>query len=202
MQNQYLLVVDGKPKGPFTPAELKENNIKPDSFVKCVGMDDYKEAQEIDELVKFLGFKSPNRTIQYYASLDQRLLACAIDYFIVSLLLSIIALLIIVSLNNHHQQLTVVLFAAFAFFPLKFLYSIICEASPMQASLGKKLVNIRVADATGKRLSLSQSIVRNLLKLLSFFSLGIGYIICLFNKQNQCLHDYLAKSIVIKDRLL
>jgi len=30
----------------------------------------------------------------------------------------------------------------------------------------------------------------------------VGYIICFFNKKQQCLHDMIAGTLVVKDRLL
>ncbi|HEY0244960.1 MAG TPA: DUF4339 domain-containing protein, partial [Mucilaginibacter sp.] len=56
MSESYTLVINGKPEGPFSLAQLKEYKIKPGDFVKTAAMDDYKEAHEIAELREFLGF--------------------------------------------------------------------------------------------------------------------------------------------------
>jgi hypothetical protein len=82
-QSEYILVIKGKPEGPFTLARLKEMGIKADDFVKTTNMDDYKQAHEVVELRKILGFKK-QVLLQYFGSFDQRLLASAIDTFMVS----------------------------------------------------------------------------------------------------------------------
>jgi hypothetical protein len=51
----YLVVVEGKPQGPFSIEELKQLNIQPGTFVKSPDLDDYKEAHELAELRELLG---------------------------------------------------------------------------------------------------------------------------------------------------
>src|SRR6476619_7054087 len=82
--SQYILVINGKPEGPFTIAELKERKIKPGDFVKTPEMDDYKEAHEVAELRQLFGFRKQPQPLQYFGSFDQRLLATVIDWLIVS----------------------------------------------------------------------------------------------------------------------
>src|SRR5690606_18901005 len=82
-ENGYYLVVAGKPTGPFIIEELKTKSVKPDSYLKTAAMDDYKEAHEIAELRTSLGFKQQYTVPQYFAGFDLRLLATAIDWFIV-----------------------------------------------------------------------------------------------------------------------
>ena len=77
MSQTYLLVINGKPQGPFSLQQLKEFKIKPGDFVKTVEMDDYKEAHEIAELRDLLGFRKQPLIPQYFGSFDQRLLASA-----------------------------------------------------------------------------------------------------------------------------
>ncbi len=50
MANSYLLVINGKPEGPFSVEQLRSLDIKSGDFVKTAEMDDYKEAHEIAEL--------------------------------------------------------------------------------------------------------------------------------------------------------
>ena len=52
---QYIVVIQGKPSGPYSPEELKGLKIKAGTFVKTEEMGDYKEAHEIPELCEFLG---------------------------------------------------------------------------------------------------------------------------------------------------
>ncbi len=47
-------------------------------------MDDYKEAHELPELRQLLNLKTETILPQYFATLDIRLLAVVIDYFILT----------------------------------------------------------------------------------------------------------------------
>jgi hypothetical protein len=68
MPVSYLLVINGKPEGPFTIEQLKEKGVKPGDFVKTAAMDDYKEAHEIAELRRLLGFRQQPLIPQYFGS--------------------------------------------------------------------------------------------------------------------------------------
>lgn len=198
----YTVVVRGKPQGPYTLQELKQMEIFPDTFVRKPGMDDYKEAHEIEEIRLLMGFGIPKNTPQYFASFDQRLMAWAIDYFIIVLFYAIIIAMAVVFIED--KQLRISLIATgFILVPFtKFVYNIIAETSKTQGTIGKKLIDIKVTDDYGARLSFSTGIARNLSKILSNLTLGFGYIYCFFNKKQQCLHDIIAGTLVIKDRLL
>ncbi|WP_293297121.1 RDD family protein [Pedobacter sp. UBA4863] len=198
----YTIVVKGKPQGPYTLEELKQMAILPDTFVRKPGMDDYKEAHEIAELRELLGFVAPQHIPQYFASFDQRLMAWAIDYFIITLVYAIIVALAVVYIADQQLRM-VLLITGIALVPFtKFLYNVIGDASKTQGTVGKKLMDIKVTDECGARITLGISIARNLAKILSNFLFGFGYIYCFFNKKQQCLHDVIAKTLVIKDRLL
>ena len=102
MAQTYILVIEGKPEGPFSIEELKSLRIKPGDFVKTPEMDDYKEAQEIAELREVLGFAKPALLMQYFGSFDQRLLASVLDWFIL-LGVSIIIAFVVVLLFIHDK---------------------------------------------------------------------------------------------------
>lgn len=198
----YTIVVKGKPQGPYTLEELRKLEIFPDTFVRKPGMDDYKEAHEIPELRELLGFVAPKHTPQYFASFDQRLMAWAIDYFIITVVYAVLLAIAILIIEAKDIRMFLVLVAVVLIFLSKFLYNIIGEISKTQGTIGKKLMDIKVADEYGVRLTFSTALIRNLCKIISNVSFGIGYIICFFNKKQQCLHDMIAGTLVIKDRLL
>jgi uncharacterized RDD family membrane protein YckC len=75
------------------------------------------------------------------------------------------------------------------------------ESSPKQATYGKQLLKIKVCDLEGRRITTGRSISRNLFKIFSLISV-IGYLLSFFNKKQQCLHDIMAETLVMKDRLL
>ena len=199
---EYTVVINGKPEGPFSIEGIKELGILPGSFVRKPGMDDYKEAHEFPELRALLGFKYQQTAPQYFASFDQRLLASAIDYFLLMLLYIFILLLSFMFIEDKNQRI----FIFVGFLPVvpiaKLIYSSIAEASVRQATIGKRLMNIKVADLTGSPVKLSNSFGRNIAKAISVLPLFFGYLYSFLNKKGQCWHDIIANTLVIKDRLI
>ena len=207
---QYILVINGRPEGPFSIAQLKEKNIKPGDFVKTPAMDDYKEAHEIAELREMLGFRLQPLPLQYFGSFDQRLLAAVLDWLIVSSVFIAAALIIvgIASLFVTADDKTTKMVVAGAsvvilsLIPIaNIIYHIVMESSAKQATYGKQLLKIRVTDLQGLRIDRAKAFTRNFFKIASTLTLFIGYLMSFFNKKQQCLHDYIAETLVIKDRL-
>lgn len=197
----YFLVIDGKPQGPFTLEELKNKSVKPDSFLKTPSMDDYKEAQEFPELCTFLGFSKQYTQPQYFAGFDLRLLAAAIDWFIIFGIVSFLALILILILNQANSNLYIIGFG-FALLPiLKFIYQIFLEYH-QQATWGKKMLNIKVTNLQGLAPSFTQVFIRNVAKIISTATFFFGYLYSFLNKKQQTLHDLIANTLVIKDRLV
>ena len=199
--DRYILVINGKPAGPFSVDELKAHKIKPGDFVKTPAMDDYKEAHEIAELRQLFGFSKQALPLQYFAGFDQRMLASAIDWFIVSGGFILLAFVGIILIDDKLLRIYVALGLLAPIIPANFIYHIVLEASAKQGTYGKQLLNIRVTDMEGQRIDTAKAFSRNFLKLLSTATLLIGYLISFFNKKQQCLHDILAETLVIKDRL-
>ncbi|MEO5910652.1 MAG: RDD family protein [Pelobium sp.] len=197
----YTLVVNGKPIGPFTLNELKENRVKPDSFVRKSGMDDYKEAHEFPELRTLFGFSRQFADPQYFAGFDLRLFASVIDWFIIFGILAFFELLLALMLNDRTKSL-VIIGSGIVLLPiLKFFYHIYMEFH-QQATVGKKLINIKVTNMQGLAPSLSEVFIRNISKIISTGLLFFGYLYSFLNKKQQCLHDVMGNTLVIKDRLV
>ncbi len=198
----YTIVIAGKPQGPYTLEELKQFQILPGTFIRKPGMGDYKEAHEIEEIRQLMGFGAQQTAPQYFASFDQRLMAWAIDFFLIATLYAVLIFLSFLFL--HQQSVRVVLLGGMAVLvPLtKLIYNVFADASKTQGTIGKKLMDIKVSDLNGRRVNLSTSLLRNLAKIISTITLGIGYIYSFFNKKQQCLHDVVAGTLVMKDRLL
>ena len=199
---KYILVINGRPEGPFGIDELKERGLKPTDFVRTDGMDDYKEAHELPELRALFGFTSQLTAPQYFGSFDQRLLAAVLDWFIVSGGFILLAFLVVMFTNDRFIRLVVTV-SLLIIIPLaNLVYHVMMECSGRQATYGKQLLKIRVTDIAGQRITAGRALGRNVAKLCSVLTLFIGYLFAFFNKRQQCLHDMLADTLVIKDRLI
>jgi len=201
MSPTYFLVINGRPEGPFSLEQLKALNIRPGDFVKSARMDDYKEAREIVELRELLGFSVPAFTPQYFGSFDQRLLASALDWFFVAGFCIIPAFLISLFIKDTQSHLLIAIGLLIIIPVVKFIYQIVMECSARQATFGKQILAIKVCDMQGKRISFGLAAGRNLAKVFSALPFFIGYLFAFFNKQQQCLHDMIAGTLVVKDRL-
>jgi uncharacterized RDD family membrane protein YckC len=198
----YTVVINGKPEGPYRFDELESLKIKPGTFLRKPGMDDYKEAHEFAEIRELLGFSFEQTAPQYFASFDQRLLAMVIDYFLITTIYLLFAVISFFFIDDKTQRIYVVALLLPLIYFSKFLYGVFVEASVQQATIGKKLLNIKVTDLVGNQISLSTSFARHLCKLLSALPLFFGYLYSFLNKKQQCWHDLIAGTLVIKQRLL
>jgi uncharacterized RDD family membrane protein YckC len=198
--NLYTVVINGKPNGPYTLNELSELEISPGTFIKKEGMVDYKEAHELEEIRELFGLKTIKVAPQYYASLERRLMATLFDIFSVFLFHAVIVSVLFL-LVPRKQQLEIIQYASLSVPLVFYLYLIIAEASSMQATFGKKALGIKVSDLNGDRITFGTSLTRNLGKIVCNLTLGIGYLIGIFSSRNQCLHDTMADTLVIKSRL-
>lgn len=81
---------------------------------------------------------------------------------------------------------------------IQILYYSIMESSNSQATLGKMAMGIKVTDMQGGRLDFTRAFLRNLCKLISDFTMFIGYIMAGFTEKRQALHDLIAGALVVK----
>src|SRR5262249_7186149 len=86
--------------------------------------------------------------------------------------------------------ISVKLFLAFPYFTLM-------ESSHWQATLGKRLMGIRVTDMNGARISFGRATGRYFLKSVSSFEFMLGYLVS-FSDQRQTWHDYMAGTLVVR----
>jgi uncharacterized RDD family membrane protein YckC len=82
---------------------------------------------------------------------------------------------------------------------LSWLYFALMESSDRQATFGKAMLNLRVADANGNRLSFGHASGRFFSKIITgMVPFGIGYIMAGFTQKKQALHDFIAGTVVIR----
>jgi uncharacterized RDD family membrane protein YckC len=165
-------------------------------------MDDYQEAHEVEELRGLLGFSKQHLAPQYFAGFDQRWMASALDWFMVSLVIVFLGVIALLFISEKSTQIIIAV-SVLGIIPIaNFIYHIIMEASAKQGTYGKQILKIKVTDLQGERIAFAQSLGRNLAKILSVLTLFMGYLYSFFNSKQQCLHDVVAGTLVIKDRLI
>jgi uncharacterized RDD family membrane protein YckC len=81
---------------------------------------------------------------------------------------------------------------------LGLLYWSLLESSPLQATLGKMALGLKVTDLEGRRLSFPRALGRTLAKLLSTLLFMIGYLMVGWTARKQGLHDLIAGTLVVK----
>ncbi len=82
-------------------------------------------------------------------------------------------------------------------FLVAFLYDFILVASPLHATLGKKLLKIEVLKSNGETLSIFSAFLRSLMKFITGFIFFFLWLICLFTNKKQNLHDLIADGPII-----
>ena len=146
-----------------------------------------------------------------YAGFWLRVVACVIDLIIVSLVSGLLIALFGLT-NSHSSSDTEAVNIAFYDFTyewidfsntllslfLEFVYAAALESSKFQATVGKIITGIKVADQTGKRISFGRATARHFSKFLSALILGFGFLMVAWTQKKQGLHDKIAETIVIK----
>jgi uncharacterized RDD family membrane protein YckC len=150
-------------------------------------------------------------TSPQYADFLERFVAYLIDNLFLSILTSVVMIPFVVIVfailgvaNSSDSTgliilglLLVTMLAILISVALNWWYNAYFEASKWQGTPGKRIMNIAVVDLSGNRVTLKMSSVRFLVKWVTS-SFSLVYIVMLFNKQFQNLHDMAAETLVIK----
>jgi uncharacterized RDD family membrane protein YckC len=78
------------------------------------------------------------------------------------------------------------------------VYFTLFESSSLQASPGKWLTGMKVADLEGRRISYLRACVRYMGKVLSAVLLFAGFVMVAFHRRKQGLHDVIAQTLVLR----
>ena len=136
-----------------------------------------------------------------YAGFGARAGAAVIDMIIMQVVTMLINALFIAMLLRNMTDGSVFLATvgplivggAFAMF-----YTVWLESSPWQATLGKRMLGLKVVDVQGRRISFGKSSWRNMAKGLSMLSLGVGYLMPLWDRRKQAMHDKAVGCLVVR----
>lgn len=94
---------------------------------------------------------------------------------------------------------TVTITTGFVGLVVAWLYFAFQESSEAGATLGKRILGLRVVRGIdGSRLTFARATGRFLAKFVSAFILLIGYIMAGFTERKRALHDMIADTVVIK----
>ena len=78
-----------------------------------------------------------------------------------------------------------------------FIYWILMESSKCQSTFGKMALGIYVTDCKGNRLSIVRALGRNFLKIISCFTMMIGFMMAGWTTKKQALHDKISNCLVV-----
>jgi uncharacterized RDD family membrane protein YckC len=208
MDNAYYILEDGEQKGPFTFDELID--MGPDIHTRVLSplADTWQDACDLPEFFQYFeahGIHFP--TEDNLASFWIRLLAFIIDLVLLSFVMDIILVILISkgimpniqSFDSYSKMpYSKILILQLVFYSTLIIYNSICEASAMQGSIGKKVCKLAVVDADGAGLTYLNAFVRSLGKIVSLFFYGAGFLSIFWSEHRQAMHDYLAKTYVVK----
>lgn len=91
-------------------------------------------------------------------------------------------------------------FIDYIIYGISVLYMAYFLASKKQATLGKRIMGIYVANSDGSKLSVAKSIARAGATLVTAATLGFGFFIVIFTKEKISLHDFLCDTRVFHGR--
>lgn len=135
-----------------------------------------------------------------YAEFSLRVLAFLIDNVIMTIVLILMLFPRVIRMAADPEKLAQDPVFFVASLTLALFYYTIFEASPWQATPGKRALRMRVCDVNGGRLRFVACLIRQMAKVLGGLTLYIGYFIASVTSRRQALHDLLAGSLVVRER--
>lgn len=146
---------------------------------------------------------SNNAEVLVYAGFWTRFLAEFLDLLLIAggvilMLIAIAGLMIVGGRDNIVDNHLAVSIFYIVIAGLSLAYFILMESGEQCATFGKRWMNIKILDTSGRRLSPSRALGRLIARFLTHLSLLIGFLIQPVTPRKQALHDLLAKTIVVK----
>jgi uncharacterized RDD family membrane protein YckC len=136
-----------------------------------------------------------------YGAIWRRFLACLIDYAIIGTCMAPVLVLLIWAADTTNSELikslagTTLVFGAII---ADWLYNAKMISSTRQATYGKQFMGLKVTNIQGERIGFGQATGRYFAKFLSTFAAFVGFVIAIFTKRKQALHDIVALTLVLK----
>jgi uncharacterized RDD family membrane protein YckC len=179
-------------KKPDSWQDIQKDTVR--GTIKCNACSEAYNAKEIAEgkydiTQKSSGIKSGNHK---FANFGQRLLAYLIDQVILIIIIVVLGRLLTLSSSpvdvEAFQGLAIV---------ISWLYFAFQESSKKQATIGKRILAIKVTGISGQKISFGNATGRFFGKILSGAIFGIGFLMAIWTEKKQTLHDQLANTLVL-----
>jgi uncharacterized RDD family membrane protein YckC len=136
-----------------------------------------------------------------YANFGQRFVAAFVDGILVNILGAVFSfpagLALGATLGADAQNIAPIVGGLIGLC-VGWLYSALQESSESRATLGKKMMGLKVVDLSGGQISFMQATGRHFGKLVSLATCMVGYLMQPFTEKKQALHDMMASTLVIK----
>lgn len=136
-----------------------------------------------------------------YAGFWRRFAAWLIDSAIVGALPLVVALIIapiFFTSSKAVALLGVIFFIVPVLGTVGWLYYALMESSAFQATLGKRVMGLKVTGMNGEAISFGRASGRFFAKFLSSMILMAGYVMAAFTSRKQALHDMVAGCMVVR----
>lgn len=133
-----------------------------------------------------------------YANFFTRLAAVIIDVLLIFIISFLLNFILLVILKIEVPKNLVGIFGEVIGAFILWLYYAVSHSSNWQASIGKKILGLKVVDYQGNKISFLRASGRILGWYISAMLFGIGHIVALWTNKKQAFHDFLAKTLVVK----
>ena len=84
------------------------------------------------------------------------------------------------------------------FLIIYWLYFAFCESSRKQATLGKRLLGIKVIDQRGRRIRFGRATARTVVRFFMQFTAYIGFVMAGCTRRKRGLHDMIVQTYVVR----
>ena len=199
---------DGKTSGPFELRDIRamagRGELSPEAQVCIEGGSAW---QPVRAVISEAGApptypaspEAPAVGFSGYAGFGKRFAALVIDTIVMMIVGFIIAFMIGLAMVAGGTDDPEVLEAMgnVVSILVNWIYFATMESSPLQATLGKLALGIKVTDLEGRRAGFGRATGRYFAKIISALILMIGFIMAAFTEKRQGLHDMIAGCLVV-----
>jgi uncharacterized RDD family membrane protein YckC len=212
MSGDYYILEDGEQTGPFSFDELIDMGLEIHTRVLSPLAEGWLDACDLPEFYPYFeanGIYFP--TGDNLASFWWRLLAFIVDYLIICFVLGFILAIVapgfvtakmqsyndMLKMSRNLPYSDVLKLQIILYFAI-LVNDLIGGLSAMKGSIGKRICKLVVVDIDGTGLNFGKALLRSIGKILSLSFYGLGFLSIFWSEHRQALHDYLAKTYVVK----